>query len=109
MAVASSSPLYLIRSTLKKLQLDKYISILHSGADEAHPKPAPDVYLSAAKSLMTRPEKCLVFEDSPSGIKSAKLAGMTCIAVPELGRDLSLFYEADRIITSLSDFDVDSL
>ena len=109
LSVASSSPLFLITSTLKKLGIDTYIPIIHSGVDEVHPKPAPDVYLSAAKSLGISPKDCLVFEDSPSGIKAAKAAGMTCIAVPEPGRETSLFSEADSIIPSLEDFDVSSI
>ena len=109
LAVASSSPLFLIEMTLRKLKIDTFIPILHSGVDEAHPKPAPDVYLSAAKSLHVSPEFCLVFEDSPSGIASAKAAGMTCIAVPEPGRDLCLFAQSDSIIASLSVFDVTTL
>lgn len=105
LAVASSSPLFLIKMTLKKLGIDAFIPTLHSGVDEAHPKPAPDVYLSTAKSLGIAPKECLVFEDSPSGIKSAKAAGMICVAVPEPGRDLSPFHGADFVIPSLEEFD----
>lgn len=108
LAVASSSPLFLISLTLKKLGIDTYIPIIHSGVDEVHPKPAPDVYLSAAKSLGIVSNECLVFEDSPSGITAAKAAGMTCIAVPEPGRKASLFSEADSIIPSLAAFDITS-
>jgi HAD superfamily hydrolase (TIGR01509 family) len=109
LAVASSSPLFLISSTLKKLGLDRYMPNIHSGVDEVHPKPAPDVYISAAKSLGVAPKNCLVFEDSPTGIKAAKAAGMSCIAVPEPGREPALFSEADAIIPSLKDFDVSSI
>ncbi len=106
MAVASSSPLFLIKTTLEKLGIAEFIPILHSGVDEAHPKPGPDVYLSAARSLGVAPGECLVFEDSPTGIASAKAAGMRCIAVPEPGRDAALFYQADSIIPTLQDFDL---
>jgi sugar-phosphatase len=44
-------------------------------------KPAPDPYLSAADALGAAPEQCLVIEDSPSGVESAKRAGMTVWAV----------------------------
>ena len=44
-------------------------------------KPAPDPYLSAASTLGAAPEQCLVLEDSPSGVASAKRAGMTVWAV----------------------------
>jgi mannitol-1-/sugar-/sorbitol-6-/2-deoxyglucose-6-phosphatase len=109
LAVASSSPLFLIEIVLRRIGVDRYIPIRHSGVDEKRPKPFPDVYLSAADSLGVSPAQCLVFEDSPSGIEAAKAAGMRCIAVPEPGRDHSLFDQADTVITSLSDFSVDEL
>ena len=45
-------------------------------------KPAPDVYLEAARRLGVAPESCAAIEDSHNGIRSAKAAGMRCIAIP---------------------------
>src|SRR6185437_2655087 len=45
-------------------------------------KPAPDVYLEAARRLDVDPADCVAIEDSHNGIRSAKAAGMTCIAIP---------------------------
>lgn len=45
-------------------------------------KPAPDVFLEAAKRLKVNPEDCLVMEDSPYGVEAAQRAGMSCVAVP---------------------------
>jgi HAD superfamily hydrolase (TIGR01509 family) len=41
-------------------------------------KPAPDIYLLAAKELRVRPERCVVVEDSRIGLGAARAAGMTC-------------------------------
>jgi HAD superfamily hydrolase (TIGR01509 family) len=45
-------------------------------------KPAPDPFLEAAKKLNAAPERCLVFEDSPTGIEAAKAANMKWVLVP---------------------------
>ncbi len=47
-------------------------------------KPAPDVYLEAARRLGATPENCLVFEDVPMGIQAGKNAGMRVCAVEDL-------------------------
>lgn len=51
---------------------------LFSREDVARPKPAPDLYLHAASALGAAPAACAVIEDSPTGIRAARAAGMTC-------------------------------
>jgi pseudouridine-5'-monophosphatase len=64
-------------------------------------KPAPDVYLLAARRLGLPPAQCLVLEDAPNGIAAAKFAGMKCVAVPnEFTRSLDLS-AADASMPSL--------
>lgn len=103
MAVASSSSGMLIRATVEKLGIISYMRALHSGVDERKGKPFPDVFLSAARSLATDPEDCVVFEDSLNGIRAAKAAGMKCIAVPQKPYDRSVFdaEQPDLIVDSL--------
>ena len=50
--------------------------------DVAEGKPAPDVFLYAAKLLGVNPLKCLVLEDAPPGILAAQRAGMQVVAIP---------------------------
>jgi beta-phosphoglucomutase-like phosphatase (HAD superfamily) len=59
-------------------------SIRCSADDDASGKPAPDVYLRAARLLDVHPSDCLALEDSPNGARAAVAAGMTCYAVPDL-------------------------
>ncbi len=47
-------------------------------------KPAPDIFLEAARRLSLEPAQCMVFEDSPNGIRAARAAGMTAVMVPDL-------------------------
>ncbi|MBD1996639.1 HAD-IA family hydrolase [Leptolyngbya sp. FACHB-541] len=68
-------------------------------------KPAPDIFLVAAQRLGVHPEHCLVFEDSLAGVIAAKQAGMTVVAVPDPIMDKSLFQEADKVLSSLNEFD----
>ena len=52
--------------------------------DVAAPKPAPDPYLLAAERLGVEPRRCLAFEDSETGARSAQAAGLTVVQVPDL-------------------------
>lgn len=81
MAVASSSALATIELVLDTLQIRHLFDRLASGEEVERSKPAPDVFLLAAKRLGVAPESCLVIEDSINGIMAAKAAGMKCLAV----------------------------
>jgi len=70
----------------------------------AHPKPAPDIYLLAARTLGKDPARCLALEDSPAGTRAALAAGMTAIQVPDLVHpDEALRALGHRIVDSLHD------
>jgi pseudouridine-5'-monophosphatase len=69
-------------------------------------KPAPDIFLIAAKRLNALPVKCLVFEDSPSGIDAARAAGMYTIAVPDPNMKDAAYSSAHQIISNLNDLDL---
>jgi sugar-phosphatase len=104
MAVASSSMPELIDVTLNKLDIAKFMTIIRSTRDEKNSKPFPDVYLTVARLLDVEPSTCLVFEDALNGVRAAKAAGMTCVAVPELPYDPDRFAEADLIVDFLEGF-----
>jgi HAD superfamily hydrolase (TIGR01509 family) len=99
-AVASSSSPALIEMILTKSNLKSYFSVIVSGEEVSQGKPAPDIFLHAAKELGVSPSVCLVIEDSHHGVKAAKSAGMRCIGYQNLNsgkQDLSC---ADHIVTS---------
>jgi mannitol-1-/sugar-/sorbitol-6-/2-deoxyglucose-6-phosphatase len=108
-AIASSSPIRLIDAVCERLGLDG-IDVRCSAFDAARGKPAPDVYLAAARELGVVPASCLAIEDSPNGVLAAKAAGMRCIAVPDplLAGDWR-YGEADLILSSLDRLDEPAL
>jgi mannitol-1-/sugar-/sorbitol-6-/2-deoxyglucose-6-phosphatase len=55
--------------------LDKHFNAVTTMDDVRFPKPDPEIYLKTAARLHTKPQNCLVFEDSPSGVRAAKAAG----------------------------------
>jgi len=105
LAIASSSPLRLIDAVCGRLGLAG-IEVRCSAADEVRGKPAPDVYLTAARRLGVAAVSCLAVEDSLHGIASAKAAGMRCVALPDplLAAD-PRYREADLILESLAGLD----
>ena len=68
-------------------------------------KPAPDIFLLAAKRLKANPKQCLVFEDSVAGVKAAIAAGMSVVAIPDPVFDRQLFQKADLILNSMTEFE----
>ena len=105
LAIASSSPLRLIDAVCDRLGLTR-ITVRCSAMDEARGKPAPDVYLTAARRLGVAAAGCLALEDSPAGIASARSAGMRCVTVPDplLAAD-PRYREADLVLESLTGLD----
>jgi beta-phosphoglucomutase-like phosphatase (HAD superfamily) len=71
-------------------------------------KPAPDVYLGAARRLRVEPERCAAVEDSHAGIRSAKAAGMRVVAIPNAAYppDEEALELADAVVRSLDELTV---
>ena len=82
LAVGSGGMKSLVVATLEALGIREHFQAVVTYEDVAHPKPAPDTYLEAARRLGVPPETCLVFEDTPLGLQCAKNAGMQCVLVP---------------------------
>ncbi|HYI39175.1 MAG TPA: HAD family phosphatase [Allosphingosinicella sp.] len=82
-AVASSSPTRWLRGSLERFGLAHHFEDrLFSAAEHvARGKPHPDIYLHAAKALEVRPASALVIEDTPTGVKAARAAGMTVVGL----------------------------
>ena len=108
LAVASSSPMRLIRIALEQLQIIDCFDVLHSAENEPQGKPHPAVYASTMARLGVEPERCIAFEDSVAGVRSAKSAGAQVFAVPDqLERSNPGFAVADTVLDSLAEFSLD--
>ena len=82
LGLASSSNREVIDLVLELSGLAQFFRVTISSEEVARGKPAPDVYLEAARRLEVRPEGCVAVEDSENGIRSAKAAGMRVVAIP---------------------------
>jgi len=83
LAVGSSSTYDMVQFVLNRFDIAKYFDQIVTSNDVKLTKPHPDIYIECANKLNEYPENCLVIEDSPNGLKAAKLAGMSCAAYLE--------------------------
>jgi HAD superfamily hydrolase (TIGR01509 family) len=106
--LASSSNRPLIDVALELSGLDRLFAATVSSEEVARGKPAPDVYLEAARRLGVSPGRCVAVEDSHSGIRSAEAAGMRVIAIPNpsFPPDPEALKLADLELDSIADLDV---
>jgi HAD superfamily hydrolase (TIGR01509 family) len=83
-AIATSTRRARAESKLVQAGLLARFDALVGGDEVAHGKPAPDIYLEAARRLAVEPAHCVVLEDSEPGVRAGLAAGMTVIMVPDL-------------------------
>jgi len=98
-AVASSSSHELINMVLTRCRIGQYFTHLVSGEDVKDGKPAPDIYLKAAKAFGLPPEECIAIEDAAIGIQAAKNAGFTCIGYKNPSTHGQDFTRADYVVS----------
>lgn len=100
MAVASGSSPEAIEAILAGTGLDAYLHTAVSAEEVPCGKPAPDVFLEAARRLGAAPADCVVLEDAAPGAAAAHAAGMRCIAIPYVAAqaDAPEFATADLLL-----------
>jgi HAD superfamily hydrolase (TIGR01509 family) len=105
LGLASSSNRELIDLVLQLAELERFFRATVSSEEVPRGKPAPDVYLEAARRLDAPPERCAAIEDSENGIRSAKAAGMRVLSIPNplYPPDNNALAAADEVLGSLSD------
>lgn len=81
LGLASNTRREIVMQTLARSGLSGSFDVIVTG-DEADPKPAPGIYLEACRQLGIEPGRSVAVEDSPTGVRAAKAAGLTCIGVP---------------------------
>lgn len=84
LGIATSNSRELAMNVVTVHGLREHFSCIMTGSDVQKGKPAPDIYLTAAKALDVPPERCLVFEDIVPGILAGKAAGMKVCAVEDV-------------------------
>jgi len=107
LAVASSSNRELIDAVLRRLELAALFETTVSSEEVARGKPAPDVYLEAARRLDVPPSRCAAIEDSASGIRAAHEAGLRVIAYPNRHYPPSaqVLASADAVVATFDELD----
>lgn len=83
-AIASGSPVSVIRSNLDRSAIASYFDAMVGGDEVADGKPAPDIFLKAAKKIGLAPEACYVLEDGRNGLLGAKAAGCSPVMIVDL-------------------------
>jgi HAD superfamily hydrolase (TIGR01509 family) len=102
-AVASSSSLEWVEGWLERHGIRDLFDVLCTRDHVQRVKPAPDLFLLAASRLGVPPGTCVVFEDSPNGIRAARAAGMLCVAIPNAVTCALPMAGADLVLRSLAD------
>jgi len=103
LALASSSYRDAVDGVLQCFGIAHYFQAIVSGLDVARVKPAPDIFLAAARQAGAMPSQCLVLEDAEKGVLAAREAGMSCIAVPTEQTRHHDFSQATRVCSSLNE------
>lgn len=97
LALTTSSTFDEMQAVMKALQIGNRFKVMVSARDVQRGKPDPEPYLLTAKRLGVAPQECLVIEDSENGVRSAKAAGMYCVAIPNTETAYTLSV-ADHIV-----------
>ena len=108
-AIASSAPRRWVAPKLGARGLAGKFDCVKCEEDAPRAKPAPDLFLAAARALDAEPGECIAFEDSPNGVAAARAAGIFCVAVPNpVTRQLRI-EGADITVDSLAELPLDEL
>ncbi|MDB5190539.1 MAG: hypothetical protein JWQ96_102 [Segetibacter sp.] len=105
LALATSSRKAKMELVMQQVDFLHYFDELVTGEEVDHGKPAPDIFIKAAKKLGLPPEECLVIEDAFNGVKSAKAANMKCIAITGTHPAAALTH-ADLVIETYENLDI---
>jgi beta-phosphoglucomutase len=105
LALASGSERLVVQAVLSLNELRRHFSAVVSGSDVTHGKPAPDIFLHAARLLKVSPAECWVIEDSKPGIAAGKAAGMRVIAITNTYPATELT-QADYVVSTYAEIDL---
>jgi len=109
LALASSSYQDAVDGVLEGLNIAHYFKAIVTGLDVPRVKPAPDIFLTAARRVGVVSSECVVIEDAEKGVLAAYQAGMSCIAVPNAHTRHHDFSKASRVCSSLNEITLQSI
>jgi HAD superfamily hydrolase (TIGR01509 family) len=109
LGVGSSSPKWLIDRILAKTKLRPYFNAVVSAEEVTHGKPAPDIFIAVSERLGCVPACCTVVEDSPHGIRAARLAGMRAIGFQHIHSGNPDLSGANLIVTDFSKLSIEKV
>lgn len=109
LGIASSSPRRFIEGVLAKFNIRELFSTVVSGEEVENGKPAPDVYIEAARNIGVPTDKCVVIEDSRNGVLASKRAGMRCIGFQNLNSGNQDLSSSDHVVGSITEITLDML
>ncbi|MFA6271638.1 MAG: HAD family phosphatase [Patescibacteria group bacterium] len=101
MAIATSTTNELLNYSIKRMQIGNFFDVIVTAENISKSKPDPQIYLVTASKLKIEPADCIVFEDSFSGIRSARAAGMKVILMETTHKREEF---NDEIELAISDF-----
>ena len=103
MGIGSAAIPFNIDFVLDHLEIRKYFSAIVSADDVEISKPNPETFLKAARLLKTSPSDCLVFEDAPKGVETARNAGIPCVVLMTL-HPRDEFPMTDQVVAFIKDY-----
>lgn len=103
MAIGSAAIMYNIDFVIDNLNIRHYFDAVVSADDVMLSKPDPETFMTCAEKLGIAPADCIVFEDSPKGVESARRAGMKAVVITTL-HEAAEFEELDNVIFTVPDF-----
>jgi HAD superfamily hydrolase (TIGR01509 family) len=109
MAIASSAPARWVIGAVERLGIRPLFDTVVTGDEVAHRKPAPDVYLEAARRLGVDPRRSIAIEDSAPGVTAARAAGMKTVAIPHWLTERHDLSEADLTVAHAGELTLDRL
>lgn len=103
MAIGSAAIMFNIDFVLDNLHIRNYFTALVSADDVTVSKPDPETFVKCAERLSVQPANCIVFEDSPKGVESAKRAGMKAVVLTTMHEEHE-FTANDHVLLFVKDF-----
>ncbi|MDO4587762.1 MAG: HAD family phosphatase [Planctomycetia bacterium] len=103
MAAGSSGPKINVDYVLDKIGVRPFLKAVVSGTDVERGKPFPDIFLCASEQMNVPPDRCVVIDDSLSGVQAAKAAGMKVFGFFSWGHEAREYEKADWVVRSFQE------